>query len=779
MDSDATRVASRNPVTLADADRTRVTEQSDVTRIRNDGATDASQVESIAAPFQEFMGYSIAERLKTSGQEADIFRLKGKDLNDDRDYILKLYHFNSSPKKEILDKIYEFSKQFPEHVVKIEDYGQASDPGQWYNERWYEIQEYARYGSLRNLMEEFREESRDPARLREIIREITETLRILHQKDVVHCDLKPANILVRSRNPLDLILTDFGISSILDPEASLRATSRKGTPLYQAPETFSGHVGRASDWWALGCIVCEILLSKHPFSGLSESAVMLRLIQKGIELNEGDFTPSVWRDYALLLKGLLTPDYQKRWGGEEVLRWLNGDHGIPVYYGQGSETKSYNPYRVDEAEYYTIYEITAAFAVDEKSWGQGLKDFYRGDLEKWLARNGQGEEKRKVADIKDVCIDQEDRKDEGLFELIYTYNPLLPFSFLGKRITLENLYRFCGKMRKKEASQTESNLLRMVWDGSLSVLYETYLQQTSSKRDDGLRTILHLLKKHKPEQQWHCLRALYVPQEYLWPLSHGDIIAATLQDRIRFLEQSGISYLCPLRALKNAVLTAEMIQKMQNAAHYNEFLRDLERSSSGKEQRNGYSQEAWIHNCDGSVVIISQAAERFQTPPPVQARPPIINNTEIIPDTPPYDYDAGQSKQQVDERSYGRSMNSEKKQTAYSDNILIRFFLGIVRFCIGFIGAAFFFFSVSLLGLSDSFGSIIAFLAGVACVCINRETFRTVAYYLRWCFLGFWVGAIIGGVAGGSENGMQVGAIVGEIAFGVYAHHRRSRQING
>ena len=84
----------------------------------------------------------------------------------------------------------------------------------------------------------------------------------LHSANVLHRDIKPSNILVRSVDPLDLVLTDFGISSITD--LSLHLTSVNRTAAYCAPEALTGVVAKASDWWSVGVIMIELLSGSIP-----------------------------------------------------------------------------------------------------------------------------------------------------------------------------------------------------------------------------------------------------------------------------------------------------------------------------------------------------------------------------------------------------------------------------------------------------------------------------------------------------------------------------------
>ena len=186
--------------------------------------------------LMHFREYLVTKPLPTKGSEADLYLIQ----KEGQDFILKLYRNAMAPKQEVLNKIWALSRENPHQLVSILDVGFDAASA-----RWYEIMEYLPLGSLRDIA--FCWSDRRSFVLA-MIHELTRSLHLLHQNEIVHCDLKPSNVLIRSCNPLDLILTDFGIASQMASGVSLKMTSHKGTPMYWAPEAFSGLVAPASDW---------------------------------------------------------------------------------------------------------------------------------------------------------------------------------------------------------------------------------------------------------------------------------------------------------------------------------------------------------------------------------------------------------------------------------------------------------------------------------------------------------------------------------------------------
>ncbi len=108
-----------------------------------------------------------------------------------------------------------------------------------------------------------------------------DALAVLHgqQPPVVHRDIKPGNLMLRrvgSREP-ELVLLDLGVASIAGGQRLTQAGVKLGTPHYSAPEQIRGErdrIGPATDLYAVGITLYELLTGKVPFDAPSDFDVM-------------------------------------------------------------------------------------------------------------------------------------------------------------------------------------------------------------------------------------------------------------------------------------------------------------------------------------------------------------------------------------------------------------------------------------------------------------------------------------------------------------------------
>ncbi|RFS82249.1 hypothetical protein D0T12_28870 [Actinomadura spongiicola] len=231
--------------------------------------------------------------------------------------------------------------QFVRHVPRIFDYGDIEVRGETVG--WM-AQEYCPHGSLHDVIHGHAAPTGDLER-RLIIAELADCLNFwVVEQGLTHTDVKPANILVRSRDPYELLIGDFGGTArdVRERAPNVRApsgrapgrqTSSKKTPIKQAaggrmaftlsyasPETLRGRRGAPAAWWALGIIAYELLLRRKPYAAMTREEVRAMLLD-GRRPALTDVDDPDWRR---LIEGLLTVEPERRWGYEQVAAWAAG-----------------------------------------------------------------------------------------------------------------------------------------------------------------------------------------------------------------------------------------------------------------------------------------------------------------------------------------------------------------------------------------------------------------------------------------------------------------------
>ena len=399
-----------------------------------------------------FLDYRLVRQFPATGGEADIWLV----LKEREYFILKHYRLGIEPKLEVLQKVSDISQKNPKNLIQILRFGFDEE-----SKRWYEIQEYARNGSLKDLIAKH-QISR--VQFKTIIAEISSALDALHQSNILHLDLKPGNILVRSINPLNLILIDFGISTLLETDLTRQVTSTKGTPMYWAPEQLGNVVGKEADYWALGVIALEITMGRHPFDGMNHNIILATLSTRGITVPH-DIQPKA----ALLLKGLLTRNPRKRWGKKEVSDWLAGRQNIPVWYEQEHLTgaEHIKPYGFRGEEFYNLNDLSYAFIRDPDSWEDAKRHLARGYINQWLEKSdqyGAAVELEKFAE-------QYPDEDERLLYCAARFNPDIPFTLFGMPLDIGSFVIYLDKYLRRENNDIEKRIISMLFSGDLYRIY--------------------------------------------------------------------------------------------------------------------------------------------------------------------------------------------------------------------------------------------------------------------------------------------------------------------
>lgn len=150
------------------------------------------------------------------------------------------------------------------HIYEIDEFnGQA-----------FIAMEFIEGKSLREMIDQ------RPLKINDAIRitiQIAEGLHAAHRKDVIHRDIKSANIMVPTSGQVKIM--DFGLAKLAGQSMLTKEGSTLGTAAYMSPEQAQGEkVDKRTDIWSLGVVLYEMIAGQLPFKGDYENAIMYSII---------------------------------------------------------------------------------------------------------------------------------------------------------------------------------------------------------------------------------------------------------------------------------------------------------------------------------------------------------------------------------------------------------------------------------------------------------------------------------------------------------------------
>jgi serine/threonine-protein kinase len=178
------------------------------------------------------------------------------------------------------------------------------------------VMDYCEGGTLRGLME--REGCLSLAQGLKLVADVLSGLAHAHSRGVIHCDIKPENVLLVVRSDgWSARISDFGIARLsqeMQPEGG--AT---GSPAYMAPERFYGQYSHSSDLYAVGIMLYEMLVGDRPFSGVPSDLMTAHLNQ---QLHIPEIVPAPI--HTVILKSLQKLAARRYKSADEMLAEVQG-----------------------------------------------------------------------------------------------------------------------------------------------------------------------------------------------------------------------------------------------------------------------------------------------------------------------------------------------------------------------------------------------------------------------------------------------------------------------
>ncbi|NXL58623.1 NEK4 kinase, partial [Chordeiles acutipennis] len=155
--------------------------------------------------------------------------------------------------------------------------------------------------------------------------QIAMALQYLHEKHILHRDLKTQNVFLTRTNIIKV--GDLGIARVLENQYDM-ASTLIGTPYYMSPELFSNKpYNYKSDVWALGCCVYEMATLKHAFNARDMNSLVYRIIEGKLPPMPKDYSPQLVQ----IIRTMLSKKPEERPSVKSILRQPYIKHQISLF----------------------------------------------------------------------------------------------------------------------------------------------------------------------------------------------------------------------------------------------------------------------------------------------------------------------------------------------------------------------------------------------------------------------------------------------------------------
>ena len=352
--------------------------------------------------------YSVKCISDNSG-EAQVFLVT--DEGGINELVLKIYYPNFNINKNLIRIIQNFNLEM---IVSIKDFGKTYVDGK---NRDYELMEYLRGGTLAEY-----DLDGDFNQFRRIALQSAAALAYCHNNNIIHKDIKPGNFFFRDEAHTEIVLGDFGISSIMENDERVHKTTQARTPMYAAPEMYNDvidgevEITPAADFYSLGITLMTLWLGENPLS--QNERVMMRKKNEG-RIPRIDELPDRVK---MIVQGLTSVNAQSRWTYEEVERWFLGEN---VKVDISSPLLKYRSFIVDPERNLVadnVHELIPLLLDNEKL---AISYLYGGRIAGWLEQCGNVKLSSAVKDI--VTNRYPADQKAGLMASVYVMEPTYPY----------------------------------------------------------------------------------------------------------------------------------------------------------------------------------------------------------------------------------------------------------------------------------------------------------------------------------------------------------------
>uniref|UniRef100_A0A452IP46 Serine/threonine-protein kinase Nek4 n=1 Tax=Gopherus agassizii TaxID=38772 RepID=A0A452IP46_9SAUR len=230
---------------------------------------------------------------------------------DNRQYVIKklnLKHASSRERKAAEQEAQLLSQLKHPNIVTYRESWEGEDG------LLYIVMGFCEGGDLYHKLKEQKGKPLPENQVVEWFVQIAMALQYLHEKHILHRDLKTQNVFLTRTNIIKV--GDLGIARVLENQYDM-ASTLIGTPYYMSPELFSNKpYNYKSDVWALGCCVYEMATLKHAFNAKDMNSLVYRIIEGKLPPMPKDYSPQL----AELVRTMLSKKPEERPNVKSILR---------------------------------------------------------------------------------------------------------------------------------------------------------------------------------------------------------------------------------------------------------------------------------------------------------------------------------------------------------------------------------------------------------------------------------------------------------------------------
>ena len=258
-------------------------------------------------PVYPLPTYRLKERIyENSDKSIVIYRTRKKQTIK---YIaVKIY---SKTRQPFYDHEYSFLKNI-NHPSIVNVTGAAEDKNNFYMEM-----EYCPSGDLSHCLWPNKGSNYFEKIIKTVSVQFLLGLKTLHQNGIIHCNLKPSNIIIDEFGNVKICDFKKALNTNTMTMQDIKRNKTAMTPCYTAPELFSenGIYSFKTDLWALGCIMYEMAIGQVPFFEERVNKLIMKIIHDEINFNKKQFN-QYSMEFMDVLRKLLEKDPEKRpsWG---------------------------------------------------------------------------------------------------------------------------------------------------------------------------------------------------------------------------------------------------------------------------------------------------------------------------------------------------------------------------------------------------------------------------------------------------------------------------------